>query len=70
MASTIAAHLVADDELRWAAEAELAWHDGDAKAAIAALLEDNRHLRTQLALAEAASSKGFTRGWRPTFERP
>ncbi|MGK9055519.1 hypothetical protein [Neorhizobium petrolearium] len=57
------------DDLRWAVEAELAWHEGDAKAAIATLLEDNRHLRVQLALMEAAGSKGFTRGWRPTYRR-
>lgn len=50
-------------------EAVLAWHDDDAKAAIATLLEDCRHLRRQLALAEGAMSAGMTRGWRPSFER-
>ncbi|MDQ0559044.1 hypothetical protein QO004_000822 [Rhizobium mesoamericanum] len=38
-------------------------------ATIATLLEDIRHLRCQLALAEAATSRGMTRGWKPAFER-
>ena len=50
-------------------EAALAWHGGDARAAIAALLDDCRHLRLQLALTEAAMSRGFTRGWSPSPER-
>nr|WP_250808840.1 hypothetical protein [Neorhizobium tomejilense] len=57
------------DEIAWAVEAELAFHDGDIEAAIAALLEDNRHLRKQLALAEFAGSRGFARGWRPAYDR-
>lgn len=56
-------------DLAWEVEAVLAWHDEDAKAAIATLLEDCRHLRQQLALTEAAASRGFTRGWRPQYER-
>ena len=44
-------------------EAALAWHGGDARAAIATLLDDCRHLRLQLALTGAAMSRGFTRGW-------
>lgn len=60
----------AEDELKWEVEAVLAWHDEDARAAIAALLEDCRHLRRQLALAETAMSTGFARGWAPSFERP
>lgn len=51
-------------------ELVLAWHHGDARAAIATLLEDCRHLRQQMALTEASSSVGFTRGWRPAYERP
>ncbi|WP_395517209.1 hypothetical protein [Pseudorhizobium flavum] len=43
-------------------EAALAWHDGDARAAIATLIDDCRYLRLQLALTEAAMSRGFTRG--------
>ncbi|TCR82282.1 hypothetical protein EV561_111187 [Rhizobium sp. BK376] len=38
-------------------------------AAIKALLEDTQHLRFQLALTQAAMSKGLTRGWVPSFER-
>ncbi|MDW9493951.1 hypothetical protein GOC57_11680 [Sinorhizobium meliloti] len=49
--------------------AALAWHDGDAEATIRTLLDDCRHLREQLALAEIATSLGFTRGWRPTCVR-
>ncbi|WP_245441227.1 hypothetical protein [Neorhizobium sp. T7_12] len=56
-------------DIQWEVEAVLAWHDDDAKAAIATLLEDNRHLRKQLALAEFAGSRGFARGWRPRYER-
>lgn len=50
-------------------EAALAFHDEDAKATIATLLGDIKHLRMQLALAEAAMSRGMTRGWIPKFER-
>jgi hypothetical protein len=50
-------------------EAALAFHDDDAKATIATLLADIKHLRLQLALAEAAMSHGMTRGWTPSFER-
>ena len=47
----------------------LAWHDGDTLATIATLLDDCRHLRTQLALVEGVSSRGMVRGWVPTYER-
>lgn len=47
----------------------LAYHDGDEVATIATLLEDLKHLRQQLLLAEGAMSRGITRGWRPSFER-
>jgi len=46
-----------------------AYHDGDARAAIETLLDDVRHLRQQLALAEGAMSRGMTRGWSPRYER-
>lgn len=46
--------------------AALAWHNGDAIATIQTLLNDCRHLREQLALAEISMSLGFTRGWRPS----
>ncbi len=48
--------------------AALAWHDGDAIATIQTLLNDCRHLREQLALAEISMSLGFTRGWRPSVD--
>lgn len=50
-------------------KAALAYHDGNAEATIATLLEDLRFLRKQLALAEGAMSTGMTRGWRPSYER-
>lgn len=50
-------------------DAALAWHEGDAMATIATLLNDCQHLREQLALAQLSMSLGFTRGWTPAFER-
>ncbi len=47
----------------------LAYHDGNARAAIETLLKDCQDLRLQLALAEGAMSKGMTRGWSPRYER-
>lgn len=47
----------------------IAYHDGDAIATIGTLLDDLRHLRQQLVLAEGAMSRGMTRGWSPSFER-
>ena len=49
--------------------AALAWHNGDPRATIATLIDDLRHIKLQLALAEGAMSRGMTRGWRPTYER-
>lgn len=51
------------------ADLALAYHDGDPLATIATLLEDLKHLRQQLVLAEGAMSRGMTRGWSPSFER-
>ncbi|MXN51939.1 dehydrogenase [Shinella sp. AETb1-6] len=48
----------------------LAWHDGDARAAIATLIADCAYLRWQLDLATLAMGAGFTRGWHPSAERP
>ncbi|KAA0699877.1 hypothetical protein DTW90_11205 [Neorhizobium sp. P12A] len=56
-------------DVDWEVEAVLAWHDEDPKAAIATLLEDIRHLREQLALADRALSRGMVRGWRPQPSR-
>lgn len=47
----------------------LAWHQGDARATIETLIADCVHLREQLALADRAISRGFTRGWRPCTDR-
>lgn len=47
----------------------LAWHGGDARAAVATLLADCAYLRWQLDLAGRAVSHGYTRGWRPNSER-
>ena len=49
--------------------AALAWHDGDAEATITTLLADCAHLRRQLALTQAAMSRGFVRGWEPVVQR-
>jgi hypothetical protein len=70
MASFVTPALSGDDALlHWEVEAVLAWHDDDARAAIETLLLDCKHLRRQLALAEAAMSHGMVRGWTPAFER-
>ncbi|MDF0660848.1 MULTISPECIES: hypothetical protein [Rhizobium] len=47
----------------------IAYHRGDAHAAIDTLLDDIRHLRRQLALTEGAMSRGMARGWRPSYHR-
>lgn len=57
------------DDLADEVEAVLSWHDENPRAAIETLLNDCRHLRQQLALAEGAMSAGITRGWRPSYER-
>ncbi|MBY5825950.1 hypothetical protein [Rhizobium leguminosarum] len=53
----------------WEVEAVLAWHDDNAKAAIRSLLDDCKHLRQQLALAERVMSRGMARGWAPRYQR-
>ncbi|OWK23329.1 dehydrogenase [Rhizobium yanglingense] len=57
------------EDVDFEVQAALAWHDDDARATIATLLEDIRHLRMQLLLTEGAMSRGMTRGWTPTLER-
>ena len=49
-------------------DAVLSFHQGDARAAIATLLQDCSHLRKQLQFTESAMSKGFVRGWRPSYD--
>jgi hypothetical protein len=57
------------DENQTEIDDALAWHDGNARAAIATLLADCAYLRWQLELAGQAMGAGFTRGWRPHSER-
>ncbi|GAB1584046.1 hypothetical protein [Phyllobacterium phragmitis] len=45
----------------------LAYHGGDAHAAIKSLLADRDYLLLQIEIAKAAISRGFTRGWLPTL---
>lgn len=65
----MSAHNPAPDHTKDDVEIALAYHDGDARAAIATLLEDCRHLRLQLALTEGVMSRGMTRGWMPSYDR-
>ena len=51
-------------------DAIIAAHDGDARAAIAALTEDTKTLRRELALARIAVPRGFSRGWHSREGRP
>ena len=44
----------------------LSYHGGDQLAAIRSLLNDCRNLRHQLAISEHLTSKGLTRGWKPS----
>lgn len=44
-------------------------HDGDAKAAVEALLGEIEHLQEQLSLAVAIMGKGYRRGWTPDIGR-
>ncbi|NLS06264.1 hypothetical protein HGP14_23345 [Rhizobium sp. P32RR-XVIII] len=57
------------EDVDYEVEAALAFHDEDAKATIATLLADIRHLRLQLALTESAISRGMVRGWSPKYDR-
>ena len=47
----------------------IAWHNGDARAAIETLIMDCEFLRGQLSLAHGCISKGLTRGWLPLMDR-
>lgn len=58
-----------EEEVAEEAAAAVAWHEGDKDATIRTLLDDCRHLRQQLVLAEGSMSVGFTRGWRPRPDR-
>lgn len=49
--------------------AAITWHDGDVRATVRTLLDDCKYLREQLAVAQAAMSVGYTRGWTPASDR-
>ncbi|MBY3139033.1 dehydrogenase [Rhizobium laguerreae] len=49
-------------------DAAMAWHGGDPRATIDALLKDRERLCEELAIARACISKGYTRGWLPGAE--
>lgn len=49
-------------------DAAMAWHGGDPRATIEALLQDRIWLQEQLAIAKACMGKGYTRGWMPGAE--
>ncbi|MBY5422220.1 dehydrogenase [Rhizobium leguminosarum] len=49
-------------------DAAMAWHGGDPRATIDALLKDRERLCEQLAIARACISKGYARGWLPGAE--
>lgn len=57
------------EQVRNELEEVLAYHGGDARAAVQTLLDDCRHLRRELVLTEGAMSRGMTRGWKPRFDR-
>ena len=67
--SAVQATTPSDHPLDPEVEAALAYHNGDAAAAIATLLEDVRFLKSQLAMASGAMSRGLTRGWEPKYDR-
>jgi hypothetical protein len=51
-----------------AVDEAMAWHGGDARATIDALLQDRVKLLDELAMARACMSRGYTRGWMPGRE--
>ena len=51
------------------ADAVIAACGGDAKRAVRELMLDADFLRDQLSTAAALMSRGYTRGWRPKYER-
>ncbi|MCK4205222.1 hypothetical protein J3U99_10630 [Brucella pituitosa] len=51
-----------DDEI----ELVLAYHKGDMRAAMEALLKDRDFLIKEIEYASLAMSLGFSRGWKPT----
>ena len=47
----------------------LSYFNGDKNAAIRSLLNDVRNLRHMLSISEHLTSKGLTRGWKPSGGR-
>ena len=48
----------------------LAYHGGDVRATIAALIADREFLAKELSFASIAMSYGFARGWQPSAPMP
>lgn len=51
------------------AEAMIAAHGGDARRAVRELMADADFLRDQIATVAVLMSRGYSRGWRPKYER-
>ncbi|CAN7433418.1 dehydrogenase [Rhizobium rhizogenes] len=47
----------------------IAAHHGDARAAVADLVQRIQHLRKELSLASVVMSRGMTRGWQPSMDQ-
>jgi hypothetical protein len=50
-------------------DAMICAYGGDARRAVQELMLDADFLRDQLSAAAAMMSRGYTRGWRPKYER-
>ncbi|EBY7415700.1 hypothetical protein D6J61_25790, partial [Salmonella enterica subsp. enterica serovar Alachua] len=57
---------VQENEYEEEIELVLAYHKGDVRAAIQALLKDRDFLVKEIEYASLAMSLGFSRGWKPT----
>lgn len=57
------------EEQTLSVDAVLIRFDGDARAALAAALDDISYLRKEISFASLAMSYGFTRGWRPSVAK-
>jgi hypothetical protein len=53
------------DQARAELEDVLAYHNGDALAAVESLLTDCRNLRGRFTVYDRMTSNGYTRGWKP-----
>ncbi|MCQ1772862.1 hypothetical protein NOI24_16250 [Neorhizobium galegae] len=56
------------EQAREELEDVLAYHGGDALAAVQSLLSDCRNIRQQLAVSNCLVSTGYTRGWKPNCD--